>query len=331
MINLIFTLDYEIYGNGSGSLEKHIYKPTVELNKIFEQYNLRYVNFIEVAELMKIREFDNDPAIDKIEKQIKEMHLKCYEIALHIHPQWFESNYKNGKWNLNYDEYNLCTLKGNKINSYLDKSLDYLRDVVNDSTYIPLSYRAGNWLIQPSQNISLALANRGIKTESSVFRGGYQHFYSLDFRNYPKNLYYWNFSSDVMQPDLKGKLIEIPIYAEMVYIWKMYSRKRKQIHVEMNNRNNLKYRLFSKIDKIRIKYPKKFDFTKMTFYEMKDMLDGIIEIDLTTPEILKPVVLIGHTKNLFDYELIDKFLRYIRGKKIQIITFREFLKEIEPN
>jgi hypothetical protein len=117
----------------------------------------------------------------------------------------------------------------------------------------------------------------------------------------------------------------------MVYFWKMYSPKRKKIHEEMNKRKNLKYQLLSKLEKIKIKYPKKFDFTKMTFSEMKEMIDNIIRIDKDSSNILKPVVLIGHTKNLFDYKTIDKFLKYTIENNITVTTFREVIKEIESD
>jgi hypothetical protein len=331
MIYIIFTLDYEIFGNGTGSLEQHVFNPTVKLNKIFDQFGFKYVNFVEAAELIKIEEYSSDKKINDVVNQIKEMYLNGYEIALHIHPQWFNAAFLKRKWELDYNEYNLALLEPDKINAYLGSCISYLQNILNDSLYIPTSYRAGNWLIQPSQNISLALAERGIKIDSSVFRGGHQIFHSLDFRNYPKNLFYWNFLTDVMEPNSLGKIIEIPIYSEMVYFWKMYSPKRKKIHEGMNKRKNLKYQLLSKLEIMRVKYPKKFDFTKMTFSEMKEMIDNIIRIDKDSSNILKPVVLIGHTKNLFDYKTIEKFLKYTTENNITVTTFREVIKEIESN
>jgi hypothetical protein len=212
MIYIIFTLDYEIFGNGTGSLEQHVFNPTLELNKIFDQFGFKYVNFVEAAELIKIEEYSSDKKINDVENQIKEMYLNGYEIALHIHPQWFNAAFLKRKWELDYNEYNLAILEPEKINTYLGSCISYLQNILNDSLYIPTSYRAGNWLIQPSQKISLALVERGIKIDSSVFRGGHQIFHSLDFRNYPKNLFYWNFLTDVMEPNSLGKIIEIPIY-----------------------------------------------------------------------------------------------------------------------
>ena len=56
MIKLIFTLDYEIFGNGEGSLKELVYEPTQNLINLFNEYNYNFVNFVEAAELIKIKE-----------------------------------------------------------------------------------------------------------------------------------------------------------------------------------------------------------------------------------------------------------------------------------
>jgi len=45
MIECIFTIDYEIYGNGEGSLKEHVYKPAEKLMAIFRERNVRFVSF----------------------------------------------------------------------------------------------------------------------------------------------------------------------------------------------------------------------------------------------------------------------------------------------
>ena len=56
MIECIFTIDYEIYGNGEGSLRELVYEPSQRLIHIFKKLNKRFVVFIEAAELEKIQE-----------------------------------------------------------------------------------------------------------------------------------------------------------------------------------------------------------------------------------------------------------------------------------
>ena len=64
MIECIFTIDYEIYGNGEGSLRELVYEPAEKLMAIFRKWNARFVAFVEVAELEMIEAKGTDPAID---------------------------------------------------------------------------------------------------------------------------------------------------------------------------------------------------------------------------------------------------------------------------
>jgi hypothetical protein len=62
MLEVIFTLDYEIYGNGRGSLQDLIYTPAEKLEEIFKGHNVPFVAFIEVAELEELPSSKNSCA-----------------------------------------------------------------------------------------------------------------------------------------------------------------------------------------------------------------------------------------------------------------------------
>ena len=49
MIECIFTIDYEIYGNGTGALRDLVYQPARQLSELFRKWNGHFVNFVEVA------------------------------------------------------------------------------------------------------------------------------------------------------------------------------------------------------------------------------------------------------------------------------------------
>ena len=50
MKNIILTLDYELYGNGSGNVFRHIIEPTEKILSIAERYNVKITIFFEVIE-----------------------------------------------------------------------------------------------------------------------------------------------------------------------------------------------------------------------------------------------------------------------------------------
>jgi hypothetical protein len=324
MIECIFTIDYEIYGNGEGSLKELVYEPARKLKNIFDDAGEKFVVFVEAAELEKIDRFRTDPAIDDVKCQIREFYRDGFEIALHLHPQWCNARYENEKWALDDTEYNLCTLPEPRIDEMVGCSIAYLRNILDAPDFVPLSFRAGNWLFQPTAAAARVLAHHAIKIDSSVFKGGRQHKYKLDYRRALKNGYYWTFKEDVTCPDPAGPLLEIPIYTTMVPCWKMATTKRlalqgKSISALRTSRDLLD-RLF---DLLSFWQPLKFDFCRMTLAELVSMVETAVCEDKASPGSFRPIVAIGHTKDLVDFGAIEAFLSYLEEKRIAISTFQQ--------
>src|ERR1700730_212490 len=336
MIECIFTLDYEVYGNGTGSLKELVYEPAKRLQEIFRKWNARFVNFVEVAELRQIEIYGTDPGISDIKRQIQEFYREGFEIGLHLHPQWCNARHENGKWILDYEEYNLCTLPRPRISQIVEQSLTYLREAVGQSGFTPVSFRAGNWLFQPTEIAASVLADKGIQIDSSVFKGGLQHDNTLDYRPALGNGYYWSFGRDVNKPDPLGQWIEVPIYTEMVPFWRMPTSKRLGFTggVGMNTRS-AKQKLNRALDFLRLWDPRELDFCRMTLSELTSALDRIVYEDQDSPEVYRPIVAIGHTKDLTDPQTVDAFLSFLHEKQIAVSTFEtarpKLLRETAQN
>lgn len=326
MIECIFTIDYEIYGNGEGSLSELVYVPMAKLMEIFEAHEMKIVIFAEAAELEIIEQHKTDPAIYNVKYQLKELYHKGFEIGLHLHPQWYNAKNANGKWLLDYGEYNICTLPRERITQIIDRSLTYLQKTLDAPDFIPLSFRAGNWLFQPAEIVASVLSKKGIKIDSSVFKGGLQHQHRLDYRKAIKNGNYWKFSKDVNVPDVNGIMIELPIYTQMVPFWKILTGKRVGLQQKLNSSSQTKHIDIKRyLDFLRFHYPLKFDFCRMTIEELTDMIDKIIENNKSNPSTYWPIVSIGHTKDLVDYETVSSFLCYLEEKRINVTTFDKSL------
>ena len=322
MIRCIFTLDYEIYGNGTGALRDLVYEPAELLRNIFKNWNARFVTFVEVAELEKIEACGTDSAIDLVKRQIRDLHREGFEVGLHLHPQWCNANYERGRWILDASEYNLCTLPRTRIVHIVQRSFDYMRYIVDQSTFTPLSFRAGNWLFQPTQTAAGVLTENGIKVDSSVFKGGVQHNHGLDYRPARRNGYYWQFDSDVNQPAPNGSWVEVPIHTEMVPFWKMPTSKRMSFsnNVSLTARRG-RQRVNRALDFLRFRYPMKLDFCRMTLKELTSVMDKVIREDREDPTSFRPVVAIGHTKDLSDPETVAAFLSYLHRDGVLVSTF----------
>jgi hypothetical protein len=324
MIECIFTIDYEIYGNGEGSLKELVYEPAQKLKDIFDQAGTKIVMFVEAAEMEKIEEFETDYAINDVKHQVKELYKQGHEIALHLHPQWYNARYENGKWALDYSEYNLCTLQKERITEIVDRSISYLRTALAASDFTPISFRAGNWLFQPTVAVANVLAEHGIKIDSSVFKGGLQHQYALDYLPAVRNGYFWKFQDDVNTPDPSGALLEIPIYTQRVPFWKMATKKRISLRQKgSSGSRTAKQRLYRLLDMARFWHPLKLDFCRMTIDELTRMVNTVIREDQQDPTSFRPIVAIGHTKDLTDFETVEYFLSYLDKKGIVVTTFEK--------
>ena len=324
MIECIFTLDYEIYGNGEGSLRELVYEPAERLRAIFRKWNERFVLFVEVAEFEIMEAQGVDQTINLVKHQIQNFYREGFELGLHIHPWWYNARYENGGWLLDYSEYNLCTLPRERIVKIVDRSISYLRSVLGESDFTPLSFRAGNWLFQPTRTAAKVLADYGIKVDSSVFKGGFQYQHKLDYRRTLKNGYHWMFTDYVDTPDPEGKLLELPIYTQMVPMWEMLTKKRIGLQKKSpSTAQKGKNRLYRYLDFLRFYHPLKLDFCRMTINELTNLVDKIIQQDQKNPALFKPIVTIGHTKDLVDFETVESFLSYLEQKKITVSTFEE--------
>lgn len=326
MIDCIFTIDYEIYGNGDGSLHDLVYLPTEKLVNIFEKYHHRYVVFVEAAELEMIDSAGSDTSINAVKDQLRYLHKNGYELGLHIHPGWYNAKYDNvnNNWKIDYDDYNLSALPQERITRMLERSISYMKRILNDDAFTPACFRSGHLLFQPSGNLTHALSALGVKVDSSLYKGGLWRQHNQDYRKSCKNSYYWRFTNDINLAENDGLLLEIPIYTRMVPPWKMLTSKRVNMQGLNSSVTQTGKKIFSRIkDYMRFSYPLKFDIGQMTTEEILTMMTEIIKIDGKDPAGYKPIVLIGHTKDLTDLTHIEALLSYLEDKSISVSTFNQ--------
>jgi hypothetical protein len=174
------------------------------------------------------------------------------------------------------------------------------------------------------------LSERGIKVDSSVFKGGLLHQQGLDYRPALRNGYYWKFRADINMPTPDGALLELPIFTQMVPFWRMATGKRVGLQRKGSGAaKSGKGMLVRLMDFSRFLYPLKLDFCRMNLEELTRMLDAVIEKDRRDPDSFKPLVAIGHTKDLGDFHTIESFLGYLTEKRISVSTFREIFPRLK--
>jgi hypothetical protein len=313
-------LDYEIYGNGVGSVRELVTGPTRELAAIFEEGGAKFVLFAEALEFAKMQDH-GCPGLEEVASQLRQLRHAGHEIGLHLHPWWAGATLRDGSWVFNLSERNICTLPEPRADEIVNEAINYLRRALAEPSYAPFSYRGGLWLMQPSAPMSLILARHGVRVDSSVFKGGRTRELGLDYRRALRNGSYWPFEDDVNVPDPEGCLTEVPIHTLMVPFWRMLSGKRLAIQKRAPSTPSGSPLRSRWRDFARWRYPLKFDFCRMTLKELVGVVHRATRRSESPHEQRAPIVAIGHSKDLTDFATIRSFLRYLSSEGVPVTTF----------
>ena len=167
-----------------------------------------------------------------------------------------------------YSEYNLCTLPIDRIVQMVDRAIAYFRQILDMPDFTPRSFRAGNWLFQATRTAAIVLAERGIRLDSSVFKGGLQQQHKLDYRRALKNGYYWTFADSVNVPEAEGILVELPIYHRWFHLENAYYqaddfRKKGGAAAGLSYQTKWQEQLHHLREFLRFRYPLKFHFYRI--------------------------------------------------------------------
>jgi hypothetical protein len=84
-------------------------------------------------------------------------------------------------------------------------------------------------------------------------------------------------------------------------------------------------------DLLRLRYPRKLDFCRMTLHELTSTLERVIKVDRQEPGVYRPIVAIGHTKDLTDLKTVDSFLSFLQTNGIAVATFETVYSKLLKN
>ena len=229
--HLILTVDYELFGDGSGCLDACVLQPAERLMQIAGRFDAPLTFFAEVLECMAMAEQGHD---HRAQDQLRSALARAHDVQLHIHPQWSNAQYDTqGAWKLDMDRWRIGDLPLEEVRSLVCQGRQWLSSEVasNISGYRCLAFRAGGWCIQPSEKVIEALLEEGILIDSTVAPGQWRAGRGewSDFRAAPA-FPFWRVADDVCRPSGKG-LWELPIAAGNIGRWqhlKILLTARKQ-------------------------------------------------------------------------------------------------------
>jgi hypothetical protein len=344
MITLIFTLDYEIYGNGQGDLQSLVIDPTNKFIGISNEYGIQVTIFPDVQEFIEMKEkVEYECVINVVESQLKSIIRQGHDVQLHLHPQWYKAIYDGDTWHLDYKRVAISNLPLDDSVQLISSGRSYLENLLREANpdYKCRAFRAGYWCMTPSENILKALGLCRIESDTSVFKWGQEkgpyvnYNYANAFSNY---MPWYTDDKDINRKSFDNTgILEIPMYCErarlpalLTYKRFRLSRRAKETTMDLNPAQITEK--WKKVKNIFSYYPKKFDFCRLTFPEMKRMINRIIKKNPKDGYL--PVFAIGHSKEFLydrDYRKILRYITRYYGDVVRIETYSKALDKFNTS
>ena len=365
MIDLVLTLDYEIFGNGAGDVRRDMIEPTRRLLSLCDRYGGKVSVMLEVGAYWAMREAEQAGQLrlhhapsGEIEKQVQYAARCGHDVQLHLHPWWIGATFRDGTWQLR-PEYRRITDLPNGIGfpddpfsvvGVLSQGRQTLETMVRPvcPTYECLVYRAAEFWGQPSGDLICGLKKAGLVADSSVVKGLHEtHPVPTDYRHAPSaGGYWWTSGDDISQAGPAGEhIIEFPVYSRLrLYLhnftWtklratlKRRSMERANTHGHGMMEARKSTESFGQIlRKLGTRQPLKYDFCKLSADDMIRGLKRAMRDDKTGGDgVGTPVVMLGHSKDFWNDRNLEAFLRFVKGEcegRVRFSTLAEVTKRI---
>ena len=340
---LILTVDYEIFGNGLGCVDRCVIVPAGRMMRITKRFNAPVTFFVEATEFMAMQ-VAGVPAVDRVRQQLAQSVFQGHDVQLHLHPQWENAHQEaDGSWRVDNEIWRIGDLPFDTTLRILKAGKAWLECVAGEKVpeYCCFAFRAGGWCIQPSQRVVRAMMGLGFQIDSTVAPGlrNETRVEWSDFRKAPVKPY-WKIDGNVCKEASSG-LLEVPIVTGKIGRWRHLEAVRTARSTGegglasgcMGDYHRPGGRLESlqgKIGKVMHLGHVMLDFSTMP-------VDILIEITrqwiarFGGNAIPVPLVAIAHTKNFT--EASDKnmaeYLAWVKNERIVFSTYGEWLNAMD--
>jgi len=322
-IGLVLVDDWELRGNGSGSVLEFQRKPALKLMDAYESCGVKGSFTVEVLQQLAFEKFAPDYPEIKSEAEwwkdtVREFISRGHDAQLHLHIQWHEARYRDGVWELS-KVWSIAQYPAEAVDPAVKAGKDYLIDLIR-----PLKpehriqvFRAGGWAMQPSRVILEALSREGIEIDISVNLGFYcrEPKLPVDYRRLeePDFPYYPDFDDITRVAGEPAPLLEVPT---QTLIPKLPFWQEWAAQLQGKSRRA------------------PFNLSGLTLEQMKAGIKPILEKFLASPLEFVPLVLENHTKDQNNFEEVRRFIDFVQrtwGENAEFITLTQMRDKIAQN
>lgn len=361
-IHLVFVDDWELRGNGSGDARKLQFEPLRKLVEIYNDFGVHGSFNAEVLQQITFRQHQHEyPELrelaDEWDESVRHAYSHGHDVQLHIHPQWKNAKYRDGKWELTSD-WSILNYSPAEAQEMLQAGKQYLESLIReiDPAYRCLSFRSGSWCIAPSPHILELLVQLGIVFDMSIVGGvSYDnHLIKLDYTGCEEDfLPYYPVMTDARKVSRKREpIVCVPtysFYASRQWVFRRHLSKVKQKLAPANAPavsvagSGVAYseweqpassRLRTMLERTVVPYVKRrhfiSDLAQLDSSMMEEMLVSIRRRAKASGLSDVPVVLENHTKDIADFTAIREFIAEVaQAPDIRFLTLTDLAKALQ--
>jgi hypothetical protein len=358
-IHLALVDDWELSGNGSGDIRQLQFEPMRRLSSIYNRLGIRGSFNAEVMQQITFRQHqapDNElkRLADEWDDIVSETFRQGHDIQLHVHPQWDNAEYQNGRWKLTAD-WSILNYSRDDALRMLRQAREYLENLLKgvDRNYRCVSFRSGAWCIAPSPHMLDLLVELGIVFDMSIVAGVKYDTRNikLDYTSCEEEVVpYYPVMTDARRvSDKVEPIVCVPtncFYASRKQVLQHHLEKavgkvKSKITGPTNVDNgrsvaaygeewaqidgSLTKRIYRKgiVPYLRGKHTIS-DLAQLDYRLMMEMLDSIRKRARASGLSDVPVVLENHTKDLRNFSDLEKFLQQaVESSDIEFVTLTE--------
>lgn len=329
-VALVFSSDYELFGDGSGDVYREQINPIYDMMKLFSLYNAKLTIFFEYGQYKAYAEYAKDNPLllesnKAVEKQLVDLIKEGHDVQLHYHGQWHNAIYDSSinKFKLNLDKVDITSLDEHDLFEVLIEGKDFLEKLLRKykKTYTCSSFRAGSWSVENETKLLNSLRKAGFRLDSSVIpNSAYNSLYvNYNYKDSPHEYNYWLVDKYISKSSELGDMIELPIFtprskfALLKYMSKKFFLSKKQIKERYQNSiASNSCSIFTRLFRIVTKNTYMADLNNITSPNLIKMVDDVISNQSITRAIT-PLMFISHSKNTYDINELKIFLEYAKN------------------
>jgi hypothetical protein len=334
-IHLALTHDWELRGDGSGDIEQIQFAPLRRLLEIYAKYSVRTTILPDVMQQLAFRRDENDqselkPLADAWDQHLRDAFRQGHDIQLHLHPQWLNAKYEEGRW-LPDGDWSILNYERDAAYAMLARGKQYLEALLQpiDSSYRCLAFRAGALAAAPSHHLFESLADLGIELDVSIAGGVFvdSHELQLDYRNCEETFlpFYPRMSDARRVSDKTGPIVCVPlnhfygsrreVTRQNISLARQQMNRppsRKTTRPRVDSKSKRWSRIGSAFEKLIKPAVRRKHFVadtgRLNYPLMREMLTSIRERARDSGLTQLPIVLTNHPKDIRDLPAIERFV-----------------------